>query len=375
MIRDFLTRRRKGAMAMVALVGMVPVTAMMSANLNTSQMVDDRRQMQDAADALATMHGTWTARALNIISMNNVTAAQLMTVAVGSEALSATTNELIVAAGLATAKIKAHGGKECKPYTKLDAILWSPFCVGWHEMINFPAYYATVRAMDINSDFDPLHGVETARKALDAIEGMNTSLAARHPRAMAEISEDYYQILELDDHHFADPCNGHGVANCDRTNSGDGMALPLVPAKAGPSGAYGRLAFLMKFGTQTSDTTFLKRGFTTPMKGPLRVGGSRARPELNEHINNITEIGNVLYEFNWFYQSALSDMPRHPAHGPGNALFPRFKGFKSFPYRGAPFRDRRIDLLDQLHTAGKFWDPINDAILGGLRYNPFIPVG
>ncbi len=52
MIRQFLSRRRKGAMAMVALAGMVPVTAMMAANINTSQMVDDRRQVQDAADAL-----------------------------------------------------------------------------------------------------------------------------------------------------------------------------------------------------------------------------------------------------------------------------------------------------------------------------------
>ena len=357
-------------MAVIAMVGMAPVTAMMSANLNTSQMVDDRRQMQDAADALANTHGAWTARALNIISMNNVTAAQLLTVAVGSEALSMTTNEIIVAAAAATAAIKAHEGRECKPYSKIDAVLWTPGCIAWHEMINIPAAYAAIRAMDINSDFDPMHGVETARKALDAIDGMNKALAARHPRAMSEIAQSYYRLLDLDDHHFADPCNGPGVANCRRSNSRDGMALPLIEAKTGIDGAYTRLAALMQLGTVNTDTTFLKRGFTQRLKGPLRVGGSRARPELKEHINNITEVGNILYEFNWFYRSSLSDMPRHPLHGPGTALFPRFTGFKSFPYRGAPFVDRRRNVLDILHEVGRIAAPINETALGFARLAP-----
>lgn len=370
MIRRILSRRRRGAMAVIAMVGMAPVTAMMSANLNTSQMVDDRRQMQDAADALANAHGAWTARALNIISMNNVTAAQLLTVAVGSEALSMTTNEIIVAAAAASAAITAHGGRECKPYSKVDAVLWSPLCGAWHSAIGLPAAYAAIRAMDINSDFDPMHGVETARKALDAIDGMNRALVARHPRAMSEIAQSHYAILDLDDHHFADPCNGPGVANCRRTNSRDGMALPLVEARTGFDGAYTRLAALMEFGTVNTDTTFLKRGFTQRLRGPLRVGGSRARPELDEHINNITEVGNILYEFDWFYRSSLSDMPKHPLHGPGTALFPRFDGFKTPPYRGAGFVDRRRNLLDFMHEMGRITVPLNEIALGIARLSP-----
>jgi hypothetical protein len=370
MIGKFLSRRRRGAMAVIAMVGMAPVTAMMSTNLNTSQMVDDRRQMQDAADALANTHGAWTARALNIISMNNVTAAQLLTVAVGSEALSMTTTEIIAAATAATTAIKAHEARECRPYSKVDAVLWTPACIAWHEMINLPAIYAAIRAMDINSDFDPMHGVETARKALDAIDGMNKALAARHPRAMSEIAQSHYRLLDLDDHHFADPCNGPGVANCSRRNSRDGMALPLIEAETGFDGAYTRLAALMQFGTVTTDTTFLKRGFTERLRGPLRVGGSRARPELDEHINNITEVGNILYEFDWFYRSTLSDMPRHPLHGPGTALIPRIDGIKSAPYRGAGFVDRRRNLLDVLHDAGRIAAPINEIALGLARLAP-----
>ena len=38
---------------MVAVAAMVPTTAMLTSNLNTSQMVDDRRTVQDGADALA----------------------------------------------------------------------------------------------------------------------------------------------------------------------------------------------------------------------------------------------------------------------------------------------------------------------------------
>ncbi|MEM6389926.1 MAG: hypothetical protein AAF825_08825, partial [Pseudomonadota bacterium] len=93
-MRRWWAKRRRGALAMVALAGLVPVTAMLSANANSAQMVDDRRQAQDAADALASLHATWSARSMNIISMNNVTTAQLMSISVGAEALFLTTTEI-----------------------------------------------------------------------------------------------------------------------------------------------------------------------------------------------------------------------------------------------------------------------------------------
>ncbi len=368
MIRKFLSHRRRGALAMVAVAGLVPVTAMMSANLNTSQMVDDRRQAQDAADALATMHGTWSARALNIISMNNVTAAQLLSVAVGSEALFMTTTELTAGSLAATAVIKAHEAQHCTPRNQAEAILWSGPCIGWHEMVNFPAYLALARTADIVSDFDPAHGIRTARKALDAIDGMNKALAARHPRAMAEIAEENHRLLEINDHHFADPCDGPGVTNCQTTNSGDGMALPIEDAS--PL-AYGRLALLMEIGANASDTTFLQRGFPR-LKGPLSHGGSQRRPHLKDHINNITEIGNALYEFNRFYKSRISHMPRRPFTGPGSGIISGFLPPAEPVYRGDRFQDRNTTFWDTLVPALEFADPLNKMALGLMRNVPLM---
>lgn len=369
MIGKFLSRRRKGALAMVAVAGMVPVTAMMSANLNTSQMVDDRRQMQDSADALAKMHGMWTARALNIISMNNVTTAQLMSVAVGSEALLMTTTELIATSVLATGHITAHGAQHCPPQTSgvaavIEAVIWTAPCTAWHTAVAVPATLAATRAADINSDFDPKHGIEVAEKALNAIDGMNKALAARHPRAMAEHAESYYDILELDDHHFADPCNGPGLrGRCDKTNSGDGMALPIEEAG---TEAYFQLFSFMERGVTS---TFRARGFGT-FEGPLSHGGTRQRPHLRDHINHVTEIGTALYEFKRFYDSRIAHLPRHPFEGPGNAIGGDYQRPGEPPDEDSPFADDTKDLLDSLVDIIENVDDITQGVLRVLRNLP-----
>ena len=366
MIRKFLSRRRKGALAMVAVAGMVPVTAMMSANLNTSQMVDDRRQMQDASDALARMHGMWTARALNIISMNNVSAAQLLSVAVGSEALLLASNELIFTAGLAGTHITIHGVRECRPRTTgpaalIEAVIWTAPCTAWHAAVAVPASLAAARAADILSDFDPVHGLRTATKALEAIDGMNKSLAARHPRAMAEISESYYGILDLDDHHFADPCNGPQLGGrCDRTNSRDGMALPIEEAD------YVARGQLIAFMDRGVTSTFRERGFGW-FQGPMSAGGSSNNRRLRDHINSVTEIGTALYELKDFYSSRYSDLPRHPFSGPGNAIGGG-RGSQGQPEdEGTPFDDDTTDMLDGLRDALEGADDITRQVLEVLR--------
>ncbi|NNE81510.1 MAG: Tad domain-containing protein [Silicimonas sp.] len=372
MIRRLLSRRRKGAMAMVAIAGMVPVTAMMSANFNTSQMVDDRRQVQDAADSLSTTHGVWSARALNIISMNNVTTAQLLSVAVGSEALFFTTAELTTFSALATTHILTHEGTHCPPRSRepitaaIEAVIWSAPCVAWHTAVNVPAALAASRAADINSDFDPVHGIKTATKALEAIDGMNRALLARHPRAMSELAESYRSILDIDDHHFADPCNGFGVQNCRQNNSRDGMALPLEEAQIL---TYGKLWQVMMTGTTAVDTTFRTRGFPFG-KGPLTDGGTQRRPHLSDHINHVTGIGTALYDFKRFYSSRIAHLPRHPLAGPGNAFGGSNGGPGDPEDEESPFNDDTTDLLDTLTEVLEDIDDITQSVLRVLRNLP-----
>jgi len=371
MIARFLNKRRRGVLAVVALAGMVPVSGMMSANLNTSQMIDDRRQAQDAADTLARTHAAWTARALNIISMNNVTATQLMSVAVGSEALFMTTNELWLTGGMALTAIGIHAGEQCSPRTKhplaiaIEVVIWSTPCGIWHGGIGIPATKAITRAENINDDFDPIHGIEVATKGLKAIDGMNRALAARHPRAMNEIAVGYHTLLEINDHHFADPCNSAAAQNCRTTNSRDGMALPIEEADVVD---YGRFLQVMQTGMTVMDTTFNERGFR-PGSGPLAQGGSRRRPHLKDYINHVTEIGTALYDMKRFYDSPLSDMPRHPFAGPGDA----YGGYTppgEAPDEETPFDDDTVDVLDTMLEIIENADKINQAVLKVLRNLP-----
>jgi len=342
-MRRWWRKRRRGALALVALAGMVPVTAMMSANFNTSQMVDDRRQAQDAADALASLHGVWSARALNIVSMNNVTTAQLMSVAVGSEALFLTTTELTAGGLAATANIGVHFADHCiQNIDPVLAAIWLGVCGAQHAAVEVPALLAMARAADINSDFRPVHGIEKARQALEAIDGMNRALAERHARAMREIAEGYHTLLEIEDHHFVDPCQGPGPENCRETSSRDGMALPLEPAEMG---AYAQLLVLMEVGTTTRDSTFQERGFAGDHRAPL-LGGTGQRPHLMEHINHITEIGDALYEFRRFYQMRHSHMLRWPGDGPGDGNGFSFNPPAERSQGPRQFQDRRFDMWD-----------------------------
>ncbi|MEP5758728.1 MAG: hypothetical protein ABJ327_05320, partial [Litoreibacter sp.] len=179
-----------------------------------------------------------------------------------------------------------------------------------------------------------------------------------------EIAEDYRTLLDIQDHHFADPCDGPVANNtCRQTNTGDGMALPLESAAFA---AHLRLQTVMRVGTTVNDTTFAERGFPRG-EGPMEYGGSTTRPRLENHINNITEIGNTLYEFDRFYDSRISHMPRHPFSGPGTALFPGFQGLPERAYRGDPFVDRNRDIWDILEPIYEGIIPILRTVLGVAR--------
>lgn len=304
-LRSLMTRRRRGAVAIVAVAAMVPVTAMIAANANSGQMVNERRMTQDGADALAVMHGTWTARSLNVISMNTVTATQLLTVAIGSEALAGTLQEIRITAGLVDAYITGHGALHCPPRTPdpvaaaVIAVAWTAPCLINHGVVAIPANLALAKTFITEARYDPNHGIDVSHKALRAIEGMNRAIVERFPRAMREIGEDYAEELGIDAFHFADPCNGYGVKNCTRTNTDDGMALPL---DEGGFEARSQFCAAMQFGTTARFTTFRQRGFPIG-KGPMTHGGARSNPVVKDHINDLTGIGSDLRRFKDYYDS------------------------------------------------------------------------
>ena len=123
------------------------------------------------------------------------------------------------------------------------------------------------------------------------------------------------------------------------------MSLPIEPA------SFDARVQLLAHMERGLTTTFNERGFGT-FEGPSSHGGSQRRRALDQHINNMTGIGNALHEFKRFYSSRISDLPRHPFAGPGTA---RGRGYTSPGEpddEEAPFEDRTKDILDGLVEGG-----------------------
>ncbi len=389
-LKATVKRRRRGTVAMIAIAAMIPLTTMFAANINTGQMIEQRRVAQDAADALAKTHGAWTARSLNVLSMNRVTSMQLLSVAAGSEALEGTLQEIEFHALLVAAQITIHAASHCWR-NPVDTVTWTPVCAGWHALVGVPALKAVLGTSfvadavpglkeledfdpqdlseeeqealeeaglddldslgiptgilsgkpqgvwDVRKAYDPMHGVETAKKALEAIIGMDKAIIEEFPQVMAKISASYLKVHEVDDFHFNDPCNGDGLKTCSKRSTRNGMALPLeeVPPllnlkKLDPSNGLNlnnlkdttleRGRYCAAFYTGTSgagplnilNTTFKQRGFPNN-KGPLTVSGSGQQRSLKKHINRTTNVGRILHDFKRFYRADnfLSHLPRH----------------------------------------------------------------
>lgn len=327
-LKETLSRRRKGAVAMIGVAAMIPLTAMFAANVNTGQMIEERRKTQDAADALAMTHGAWTARSLNMLSMNRITSMQLLSVAAGSEALEGTLQEVEFHAALVAAHITIHGAQHCPFKFVLDAP-WTPICIGWHALVGIPALKALMGTSfslsevpgldglldfdpdalsdeerenledqgidpnnlgapmglmngmaqngvwDIRRLYDPKHGAETAKKALKAVIGMDEQIIKNFPQVMAELGEEYIRLHDVDDFHFNDPCNGAGLDNCSKQATRNGMALPIEEV---PSFSLGNLDVTagIDIGGMTSGVSERARycgGFYlgTPGAGPFNL--------------------------------------------------------------------------------------------------------
>ncbi|MEO0691470.1 MAG: hypothetical protein AAFY90_01190 [Pseudomonadota bacterium] len=306
-IKEMMGRRRRGAVAVLAVATMVPVTTMLAAHMNAGQMIEDRRQVQDAADALAEMHGAWTARSLNTLSMNNVTTTQAVTLALGSEALNGTLVEIDAVALLIGVRAGVHYWASC--FVPGATFVWNVGVCGYtHLGYGVPALNAAWDAGQIRRRFDPRHGMDTAYTAMEAIEGMNQAIVQRFPRAIAEMGAEYAAAHGVDDFFFADPCEGPGPGTCATAASSDGMALPIEPIPVSPLDNSGTLNLsraefcaALASGTPAGGlklATFDDRGFPQG-RGPL---SHDVDTSVKEHINEVTDITTTLRTLKRAYQ-------------------------------------------------------------------------
>jgi hypothetical protein len=285
---------------------MVPVTAMIAANTNGGQMVNERRLTQDGADALAAMHATWTARSLNVLAMNAVTETQLLTVAIGSEALAGTLAEIGVAVGTVNAAVGMHIAQFCNTGEPIS----SAACAGLNGLVTLPADIIGGIALAMHVQYRPDHGMDVANRSLRAIEGMNRAIVERLPRAMSEIGADYARetrhrrlplrrslrrvaFAEL----HADQFRRRHVASRRGGERLDHLAA-VLPA--------------MDNGARFGFTTYRARGFGLS-GGPMTTGGTRQPPCPRPHPRRSRGIDRLLKTFKDIYRNVVSrrDERRH----------------------------------------------------------------
>lgn len=298
-IKAALGRRRRGVISLFAVLAMVPVSLNYAASINNGQAVDDRIHVQDSADALTMMHSTWASRSMNVLSMNNVSATQALTVAIASEALDEALTSLSIRSSVALTIIGAHS-LLCFGY--LPRWWRVGYCFGRHFVYSLEAQGALLFVASVRRQYAPRHGIAVAYRALRAIDAMNREIANRFPAATGDIAESYRESFEIDTLHFADPCQGEGEG-CRSRNSSDGMSLPL---EEGGASARAEACLGMNLGTLGARTTFHARGFPVG-RGPVTYGGSDSNPHVRDHINEITEIGERLESW-WEHHDELRMM-------------------------------------------------------------------
>jgi hypothetical protein len=233
---------RRGSIVVVAAILLLPVTVFLMSSINVGQLTNERRQVQDAADSLAHMHAVWTARSLNTISMNNTEAAQLLAVAIGSEALDESLLALEMQSNIAMGFIVLHSAV-CPGFFKWWRVA---HCFYQHYVTYMrPARSARSFVASVRSQFAPDHGIRTAHSGLEAINSMNTEIVRRFPAVIAEMTADYIRTLNLSSAHFNEACAGQGACP-DASVPARGMSLPVIQ---GGQTARQLVCRVMQFGT------------------------------------------------------------------------------------------------------------------------------
>ncbi len=282
---------RRGVVSYIALFAIVPLTAALFLIVNTGQDSYDRIVAQNGADALAMTHATWSARTLNTMSMNNVALTQAAAVGIVSTSLEGTLDELRLKALLALAEIWGHVLQHPPCKTKLTF----PWCVADAAFMSRPAYSALDYVSATKRRYNPGGARDMADRTVRALNAFNQDLVDSFPEHVRQASDRVAQANGIANFYFHDRCSQG--QSCRQDRSPQGMELPVSQ-----NSTSGRAEFCEGYfiGTAEVRTSYVFRGFDRG-RGPYFGGGSRQRPNVKSHVNQLTRIGSQLRYFKQYY--------------------------------------------------------------------------
>lgn len=279
--------------------------------MNTSQSLHEKTRLQNTADSVAITHADWTARSLNVMSMNNVAITQMHAIMVTSTAWVATAAVLEVKAAAVVVKIAGSYGR-CSRLR-----FWPAVIACYAYLVGQQSGAAAVGAMVIKSELE-YKSIATAKKSFEllrALDKMNDDLFDSFPQRAGGAAAFLTAKNSADNFVFHPPCEQGLATSCRATRGArEGSDLPIYRpsqmadiAKAfssgGPLAAAAAVREMCIAGLKGSEgqarQNYAAHGFEKG-SGPYGGGGADGKP-LPDHVNEASEIDAALVFFDGIF--------------------------------------------------------------------------
>ncbi len=381
----------RGTLAFIAIAGALPLFLIVFLIVNSGKATFDGTRTQDAADMIAMAHATEAARALNTISMNQVSIAQNYTTAVHSSSLYNTISIHIAMTSLAAAEAAMYANNECNhwlsiPYigAALKAICMVPATLYGAELLAESAATA-----QLHWRYEPRKALQIASKALETLDNQNRAIVDRFPDVIRQQGNLIADTHRVSGFYIDDTCQEGLAASCSASALRQGMDLPVSVNT--PRAIFPTFCMALHFGTGGIDTgkapvigelasqlggfsqvsavhgSFQRRGF--PINSGPMYGGSHDDPYLPIHVSKTSTIGTKLE----YYQDISKEIRLYdgvlnaaPSAGQALATVARMAGRAALGLSTRKYERRMERHLNQVTK-----NPLGFLIIGGYSTNSY----
>jgi hypothetical protein len=312
-------RDRRGQVAFLTVVGMIPSTFLMFSIVNSGAAIQDATRSQDAADMIALVHAAEGARSMNTLAMNHVSLAQNYVTAVHASSMQQT---LAIHQGVVTGAGLQAGlyiAQTCRPYASIPFIgaALAAACAAPAATYITELGAEFARAARIRAIYRPADLLRTANDALNALNDQNAEIINRFSHAVSQQAIILAQAHRISDFYYDEGCRGRAGSRCEPSNPWHGLDLPVTinqPMQAhlnfcmglfyGTGGLGAGAASLLSgipgiggfSGIPLMNGSFARRGFPVN-EGPMYGGAAGGDRYLPVHMSRTSGLGQALHDY------------------------------------------------------------------------------
>jgi len=188
-------KKQKGQIIIMMMFAAIPLLLLMAYVFNGGYLVAQKTKLQNTADTAALMETTWTARTLNIMSMNNTALTQSQAIASAGYTLERHLMDSGLTAGLVAGFYVGRiigWAKKCTPWCPLVAgIVYIAMYIALNEEVLKPLYklqLEVARSMHTNNTNNTSDHDQGFAKAAASFAKMNRILVEEFPKQLDSYS-------------------------------------------------------------------------------------------------------------------------------------------------------------------------------------------